>query len=169
MAGKRIVVIGAGPVGLEAALHAARSGHDVRVLEAGRIGEHVRRWGHVRLFSPFSMNHSPLAAAALVEAGARLPEASAYLTGREYAESYLEPLARTAPLAGRVHTGVRVVQVGRERCGKASPFGEARARFPLRLLVEGPRGESVETADVVIDASGTYGQEIGRASCRERV
>ena len=158
MGRKRIVVIGAGPLGLEAALYAARLDHDVRVLEAGRVGENVRRWGHVRLFSPFELNHSTLGAAAVIASGARLPEASAILTGREHVEAYLAPLARAEPLRGRVEESVRVRQIGRERLGKSSPFGEARTRFPFRLLVEGPEGESVGNADVVIDASGTYGQ-----------
>ena len=84
MGGLRIAVIGAGPVGLEAALHAARAGHDVRVLEAGRVGEHIRRWGDVRLFSPFGMNASALGAATLAESGVSLPESQAYLTGGEF-------------------------------------------------------------------------------------
>ncbi len=158
MNGKRIAVIGAGPVGLEAALYGAHLGYDVRVFEAGRVGEHLMLWGHVRLFSPFALNHSPLGAAAIVAAGGRLPESTAYTTGREHVESYLEPLARTPALAGRVRERVVVRQIGRERIGKAGLSGAGRAAYPFRLLLDGPAGEAIETADVVIDASGTYGQ-----------
>jgi thioredoxin reductase len=156
MGRSRIAVIGAGPIGLEAALHAARAGHEVQVLEAGRVGEHLLRWGDVRLFSPFGMNVSSLGAATFAESA--LPDPQAYLTGREFVEAYLAPLARAAPLVGRVRESVRVVAVGRERLGKGSAFGAARSRYPFRLLLETPTGESVETADVVIDASGTYGR-----------
>jgi thioredoxin reductase len=158
MGARNVVVIGAGPAGLEAALHAARAGHDVRVLEAGRIGENVLRWGHVRLFSPFEMNRSTLGRAVLAESGVTPPPPGAYLTGREHVEAYLVPLARSLPLAGRVHESTRVVQIGREGLSKSAPLGEARGRAPFLVLVDRPRGESVERADVVIDASGTYGQ-----------
>ena len=52
---KRIAVIGAGPIGLEAALYAARAGFVVDVFERGRVAEHMLQWGHVRLFSPFGL------------------------------------------------------------------------------------------------------------------
>ena len=37
----------------------------VTVYERGRVGEYLYRWGHVRLFSPFGMNATPLGRAAL--------------------------------------------------------------------------------------------------------
>src|SRR5436305_13510806 len=61
----RIAVLGAGPVGLEAALYAHTLGLPVTVYERGRVGEYVQRWGHVRLFSPFGLNTTPLGRAAL--------------------------------------------------------------------------------------------------------
>src|SRR5436309_7957229 len=56
----RVAVLGAGPVGLEAALAASALNLPFTVYERGRVGEHLRRWGHVRLFSPFGMNSTPL-------------------------------------------------------------------------------------------------------------
>src|SRR5262245_34798458 len=61
----RIAILGAGPIGLEAVLYARRLNLPVTVYEAGRVGEHLHRWGHVRLFSPFGMNTTPLGRAAL--------------------------------------------------------------------------------------------------------
>ncbi len=55
---RRILIIGAGPVGLEAAVFAQRQGYEVVVLERDRVAASVRSWGHVRLFSPFGMNAS---------------------------------------------------------------------------------------------------------------
>ena len=65
----RIIIIGAGPIGLEAALFAAQNGFEVSVLERGHVADNVRAWGHVRLFSPFAMNISPWGRVALEESG----------------------------------------------------------------------------------------------------
>ena len=61
----RIAVLGAGPIGLEAALYARSLKYPVAVYERGRVGEHIQRWGHVRLFSPFGMNSTSLGRAAI--------------------------------------------------------------------------------------------------------
>ena len=61
---RRIAILGGGPVGLEAALYASALQLPFTVFERGRVGEHLRRWGHVRLFSPFGMNSTPLGRAA---------------------------------------------------------------------------------------------------------
>src|SRR6516164_8163612 len=96
----RIAVLGAGPVGLEAALYARALGLPVTVYERGRIAEHVQRWGHVRLFSPFGINATPLGRAALKAENPRheLPADGDCVTGRDYAAAYLEPLAMTGRL-----------------------------------------------------------------------
>ena len=61
----RIAILGAGPIGLEAALYAHYLGYDVDVYERGRVADSVRAWGHVRMFSPLAMNCSLLGLAAL--------------------------------------------------------------------------------------------------------
>src|SRR5919201_5949508 len=88
----RIAVLGAGPVGLEAALYARRLNLPVTVYERGRVGEHLLRWGHVRLFSPFGMNSTPLGRAAVQADDPRheFPADDALLTGREHVARYLE-------------------------------------------------------------------------------
>ena len=60
-----IAVLGAGPIGLEAALYARFLGYDVLLFERGNVAENVRQWGHVRMFSPFHMNATPLGLQAL--------------------------------------------------------------------------------------------------------
>ena len=60
----RLAILGAGPVGLEAALYARKLDFAVTVYERGRVGEYLLRWGHVRLFTPFGMNTTPLGRAA---------------------------------------------------------------------------------------------------------
>jgi thioredoxin reductase len=152
----RVAVIGAGPIGLEAALGALERGFDVTVLEKDAVGAGLRRWGPVRLFSPFAMNVSARVKTAL---GAACPADDALLTGPEMAERVLEPLARLPALAGRVRVGHRVAAIGRARTIRRDlPGHPMRAERPFRLLVETAGGEQVVEADAVLDASGVYDQ-----------
>ena len=51
--GKKLAIVGAGPVGLAAAAHALERDLDPIVLEAGAAAGHaIRQWSHVRMFSP---------------------------------------------------------------------------------------------------------------------
>jgi len=157
-ASTRVAIVGAGPIGLEAALAAAQRNLDFTVLEGGgSAGAHVRRWGHVRLFTPWDKNVSPRARAAL---GERAPAGAGLPTGRELADELLEPLASSRAVAGRLQLGTRVRAIGRDGLLKHEEIGSSeRAARPFRLLVTGPDGaERIERADVVIDCSGTYGQ-----------
>jgi len=152
----RIAILGAGPIGLEAALAAAQRGEDFVVYEAaGAVGGHVRSWGHVRTFTPWSMNVSPRIRAALPDA----PDGDALPTGAELASEVLEPISALAQLHGRIRLGTRVLAVGREGLLKHEAIGDRRrAARPFRLLVRCPDGgEAIDHADVVIDATGTYG------------
>lgn len=159
--GPGVAVIGAGPVGLEAALYARKLGLAVTVYERGRVGEHVQRWGHVRLFSPFDMNHTPLGRAAIRAENPDhpFPPDMTCTTGREHMAAYLEPLARTKLLRECIRKEVQILAVGRKGFLKGEAIGEARrGQQPFRLLVREQKGrERVDEADVVLDCSGTYG------------
>lgn len=152
----RIAILGGGPIGLEAALAAAARGDDFRLFEAApTVGGHVRRWSHVRTFTPWAMNVSPRMRAALPSA----PDGAALPTGAQLADELLEPIAALPALRERIHTATRVLAVGREGLLKHEAVGEPRrAAAPLRLLVARADGrEAIVHADVVIDATGTYG------------
>ena len=166
----RVAVLGAGPIGLEAALYGAALGHEVVVLERGEIGAAVRAWGHVAMFSPWAMNTSALGRrrlgrAAQAEAGDVAGSSAAGYgsttrcpTGAEYVAQYLLPLSQDPLLTGRLRLHTRVVAVGRTGLRKGELIGKAeRTQFPFRLLVEDSRGERVEHADVIFDCTGTYG------------
>ncbi len=153
----RVAIIGAGPIGLETALAAAERDLDFVVFEAAaEPAGYVRSWGHVRLFTPWDMNVSPRARAAL---GRGAPAGGALPTGAELAEQLIDPLAADPALAGRVRLRTRVRAVGREGLLKHEAIGsQTRAARPFRLLLERSDGsESIEHADAVIDCSGTYG------------
>ena len=64
---KRIAVIGAGPIGLEAALYARALDYDVTVYDRGDVADNVRKWAFVRLFTPWPMDVTKLGRAALRE------------------------------------------------------------------------------------------------------
>src|SRR5512145_270451 len=102
-AASTLAIVGAGPIGLEAALAALDAGFDVHLFERGEPGAHVRAWGHVRMFTPWRMNLGPVSRAHLARAGSVPPDPDACPTGAEYAERCLEPLAKLPELHGRVH------------------------------------------------------------------
>jgi thioredoxin reductase len=151
---KRLIVIGAGPIGIEAALGAIEKGFDVTVLEKGRPGDALRRWGSTRFFSPFGMNVSRRLTEAL---GPGVFHDDALLTGVQFADQVLEPLVHRAPLEGRVRIDHRVIGVGRARMTRAEmPGHPVRAERPFRVLVEHQGREEVLEAERVLDASGVH-------------
>ncbi len=158
---QQVAIIGAGPIGLEAALYGVNAGYDVSVYEQGRVAENVRNWGHVTLFSPFGMNSSRWGRKALIDedSGIELPDENEILTGREYAERYLLPLGRLPQLSNILYETTRVHSIGRRTLGKAEEISRpSRLRDGFELLIEHAGDERMDTADFVLDCSGTYPQ-----------
>ena len=154
-----IAILGAGPIGLEAALYAARAGYDVEVYEKDEPGAHVLRWGHVEFFSPWSMNRSEWGADSLRAAGVELADDDAFPSGREYVERYLHPLTRHDVLRGSIHRHTEVLGVSRKHALKGEFIGDdRRADGPFLLKLRDPNGERFVTADIVIDTTGVYEQ-----------
>lgn len=132
-----VVIIGGGPVGLAAAAHALGRGLTPLVLESGpQIGDGVRRWGHVRMFSPWRYNVDAASVAILARDGWRMPPAAECPTGQDLVERYLEPLAASADLAPAIRLATRVAAVSRPRHDRMKDGGRQEARFVVR--VEGP-------------------------------
>jgi len=145
---------------LESALVARHLGYEVQVLEGGRVGENILSWGHVRMFSPWEMNCSPLGLETLAREGARpYVDGRAAPTGREYVTRYLRPLGSSRPLLEVVRERTRVVAVSRDATTKEDlPGGSMRSLKPFRVLAESAGRETIHEADVVLDATGTYGR-----------
>jgi hypothetical protein len=160
----RIAVLGAGPIGLEAALYARYLGYDVDIYERDVVAQHVRDWGHARMFSPFGMNRSPLGLAALKaqDASYQPPGDDQLLTGREFADRYLIPLSQSDLLIDNLHERTEVVAVGRDGLLPGDmPGEEGRGDYNFRLLLrrtdpDDHGRQRIADADVVIDASGCY-------------
>jgi thioredoxin reductase len=157
----RIAILGAGPVGLEAARYARSLQLPVTLYEAGQVGEHLRHWGFVRLFSPFSMNVTSLGRNAICAENPRheFPGDQDCITGAEHLRTYLEPLARTSLLRDCLRINTRLLHLGRRGCLKTEAAGDPRrAAQPFRLLLREGGTERIDEADIVLDCTGTYGQ-----------
>lgn len=159
MSPRRIAILGAGPIGLEAALAASQAGLPFTVYEASlAVAGNVRSWGHVRLFTPWPMNVSSRMRDALAAAGREPPGGDRCPTGWELVEEVLEPVAALPSIEPNLRLGTRVLEVGREGLLKSDEIGTGtRGERSFRLLVRLPDGsERVERADVVLDCTGTY-------------
>lgn len=157
----RVAVLGAGPIGLEAVLYARTLGLQVTVYERGRVGEYLRRWGHIRLFTPFGMNVTPLGRKSILKDNPKhsLPADGDCISGKEHLVAYLEPLAKAGALAESIRAETQVLHIGRRGFLKHEAPGDARrGQQPFRLLVREKNRERVDEADVVLDCTGTYGQ-----------
>ena len=147
-----VAVIGAGPVGLAAAAHLARYEQPFVVLEAAdQAGAAIRRWGHVRTFSPWRYMVDKAGRALLESNGWQAPTAEALPTGDELVDKYVRPLSKHPALAPHIRFNARVVAVGRKDFDKVRTKGRDQQPFEIRLA----SGETVE-ARAVIDASGTW-------------
>jgi len=156
----RVVILGAGPIGLEAAARALEDGHDVKVVESAQPGAHLDAWGHVQLFTPFGMNTGDAGVRALTTSGAvkTLPAADAMLRGREFRDAYLMPLAASIGERATLLMDATVIAVSRTTLLKNElPGRPERAADPFRVLYRGPGGEHELEADAVLDCTGTYG------------
>ena len=95
---QKIAILGAGPIGIETALQASELGHEIDVYERGAVGQNVRDWGHVRMFSSWEINRSALGVRELTARGVSLDDDREYPTGAEYCERYLDPRAGSSRL-----------------------------------------------------------------------
>lgn len=154
----KIAVLGAGPLGLEAALYARFLGYDVVVFERGRVAENVLRHGDVPMSTPFGANRSTLGLAALEahDTAFTSPGDEKTLTCREWVERYLLPLAQTDLLADHFRLGTDVVVVGKDELPPGDlPEDEDRGDYDFRLLLRNADGqEEIHKTDAVLDATG---------------
>jgi thioredoxin reductase len=150
-----VAVLGGGPVGLAAAAHLSERDVPFVIFEAGdSVGASIRRWGHVRLFSPWRTNID-LAAQRLLKAdGWSSPDPAAYPTGAEIVDEYLMPLARLDAIAPHVQLGHRVIGVTRQGVDKLRD--DHRGDRPFIVTTSSPAGVTRTPLRAVIDATGTW-------------
>ncbi|CAN5840685.1 hypothetical protein BH23GEM8_BH23GEM8_04660 [soil metagenome] len=127
-----VVVIGAGPIGLAAAVHLVMRGEEPLVLEAGDgVGTSIRKWSHVALFSSWKYLMDPIASRMLESQGWRMPDPETAPTGGEFVERYLEPLAALPEIASRIQLNARATAVSRRGYDKVKSAGRDEVPFEL--------------------------------------
>ena len=152
----KIAIIGGGPIGMEALLYGTLAGADVQLFERGRVGENVRGWSHVGLFTQWKRDRSPLGERVLRERGDELPDGESAPNGEQLA-NYLMRLAALPSIRNRIMPQTEVRSLTREGLLKHDLWGDPRRAFaPFRLLTSGIGGEKVRHFDAVIDATGVY-------------
>ncbi len=146
----RLAILGAGPIGLEAALYARFLGYDVVIYEAGDVAASARRWGHVRMFTPFGMNRSTLGLAAIQaqDDSYQPPADDALLTGCEWAQRYLLPLAATDLLADHLRLHTAVVAVGKEEVLKGDISSRHAPRDEPHSTPHAPREAGISRSEM---------------------
>lgn len=157
MSHSTVAILGGGPIGLETLLACREKSLNAALYERNTIGANVAQWQHVTLFSPFEINHSTRGSRRLKQEGYEVPAAEALLTGAEFLEHYMKPLAELPDIKNCIHQNTTVQQVGRERVLKGDLIGsETRKESRFRLLLSAGNNSSIATADYVIDCTGTF-------------
>jgi thioredoxin reductase len=151
-----VAIIGAGPVGLAVAAHLLEYGETPLIFEAGaQVAASIRKWGHVRLFSPWRYVVDQAAARLLEQQAWQAPDGESYPTGQDLVERYLQPLAQHPHIKSQLRLNTRVLAVSRYGFDKSKTA--ERDQVPFVLRVETADGEQQDVlAKAVIDASGTY-------------
>lgn len=153
--GLPVAIIGAGPIGLAAAANLVERGIDFVVYESGAdAGASIRKWAHIRFFSPWRHLVDPASQRLLEAIGWTAPEATGLPTGGEFVAAYLEPLSKLDAIASRIRYGATVDAVSREGMDRTRSAG--RAETPFLLRITDADGVQEVTARAVVDASGTY-------------
>jgi thioredoxin reductase len=138
------VIIGAGPIGLAAAVHMTERGVAPLVLEAGAsAGSNIQSWGHVQLFTPWALTLDELSARHLASSGWSYPKLMDIPTGYEFCRDYLIPLSQLPGLKENIRYGIKVIRVSYQENifhVHTSDGGLVRAR-------------------ALLDCSGTYGNK----------
>ncbi len=151
-----VAVIGAGPVGLAAAVHLLDRGLEPVIFEAGEtVGAAVRDWGHVPMFSPWTYSVDRASVALLERHGWQQPRGETFPTGRDLADRYLDPLSATPEIEPHLRLGTRVTGIARTGVGKVRTAGRDARPFEVRTVDRSGR-EGRLFVRAVIDASGTW-------------
>lgn len=150
-----IAIIGAGPVGLAAASHVIDRGMTPIIFEEGEEAGHaVRKWEHVRLFSPWKFNMDKAAEKLLKKNDWEKPNPDELPTGKELLDRYITPLATKTILKDHIHYNSTVIAISRLHTDKVKTSD--RENLPYLLKVEMRGKTEFVKATSVIDTSGTW-------------
>ncbi len=153
-----LLILGGGPIGIEAAIYARFLGYFVSIFEARRVGHRMLDWHNRPLALRVAEITSSLGHAAIAAQNPdyQRPDPDRIFTGREYAEEYLIPLAKTDLLFDDIHFLSPVVDVARIRTHRSDPIDpQDRCNDEFRAVVNGRhRGPWIARGDCVLDCRG---------------
>ncbi|MCK9337599.1 MAG: diguanylate cyclase [Arcobacteraceae bacterium] len=150
-----IIVVGAGPIGIETAALATINGYKVLVLESGDdMAYNMQRFAYLDMFSPWYYNYSPYGINLLKSNGIFTTPKSDYEPTEEYITNYLKPLSKLADF--KIEYNTKVIKIGKQQIAKTDLVGSNRSKYPFRLLCEANGKEEFFYASKVIDTSGVY-------------
>jgi NADPH-dependent 2,4-dienoyl-CoA reductase/sulfur reductase-like enzyme len=143
----RIAILGAGPIGLEAALYARYLGYPVELIE--RSDRPAKQLVLNDSPLPFKQLASPLGVAALRAQNSEWmpPRGDEQLTPAQWWESYLAPLAESDLISDVLKLGTEVLAFRRN---------EEDTAFLIECR-DASGGELVVEAEIVIDCTGRVG------------
>lgn len=119
----------------------------------------VLSWGHVELFSPYSLNMSEAGKSVLREAGKALPDMDSFPTGAEYVRDYLDVLSSWLSSRCTIMCNSEVTAMARGALLRHELGAARRSKVGFRIMVKTASGmERILEAARVVDASGTYNQ-----------
>ncbi len=152
-----LAILGAGPLGLEAALYGRSLGYEVHIFEAGEVGGGLLREPNEFLPAPFGRRCSPLGLTALhtQDPQRELPHPELPLTHRDYIQLYLSPLAKTDLLSENIRVNTPVVKLESVPLDNDIPDEDAP---PSDFRLVGVDGNELLIAECVIDATGATGK-----------
>ncbi|MFN6131196.1 MAG: hypothetical protein ACK6DC_10490 [Planctomycetota bacterium] len=160
-----LLVVGGGPVGIEAALYARFLGYFVSIFESRRVAHRMLDWHDRPLALPVSQVTTSLGHAAIAAQNPeyKRPDPDRIFTGREYAEEYLLPLAKTDLLFDDIHFLSPVIDVSRRRTHRRDPIHpQERCNDEFRVVVQGQhRGPWTARGDCLLDCRGHAIEPIG--------
>ena len=177
-----LAILGAGPVGVEAALVASRLKLDFMWFEKGQAGDHLAKWGHLQTHAPAKTMVSELGLEeirknSMEEFLVNLEEPA---TGKAFRDGYLSLLLETPLLSGKLEVGVEAIAAGRDNRLREDSRGPRDPIGPFRLLVRGPNNQEQHVlADAVIDCTGVLATPRpmgkgglpapGESACKDRI
>jgi hypothetical protein len=147
----RLAILGAGPIGLEAALYARYLGYPVEILErADQPVRSVLSLGEEPV-GRFEELASTLGVAALraQESNWQQPPAAQMLTPSQWREKYLLPLAASDLIVDVLHLGTEVTEITRRDEEDDESF-DVRCRDSNGV-------EVTYSVDIIVDATGAGG------------
>lgn len=149
------VIIGAGPIGVEASILAKINNYSVLIIEQGDcIGYNLSKFSHLDMFSPYGYTYSPFSVELLIQNNKFSKPKKKYLKTQTYISNYLKPLVDVVSL--EIEFNTKVKKIGKTKISKTDLLGENRNKFLFKTLCTSNNKEEFIYSKYLIDASGVY-------------